>query len=573
MTVQEKQTESEKQKDSSDKQKETSERLLQETQDAKITTDKNQQKPESAPELQLVDGTENEKPQGVTETWNGDGTRRVEMLNGDRKQSVEFDAQGNATKYTAPDGEVFTKGENGWTSTNPVSQNADINVDRQTYAVTIDDRGTGNRIVRTADGNETVQYKDAGSTATTFDGNKETITINDKGRSGSRTMVIENDEKGGKLVRYTDRDGNVFNYVGMTDRKDKAEYQQSPVFRDDRTGRLVTIEADRTGNVVTREWSYNPEEHKKQQESATFAVRELNNGTVVKSNGDGSKRTVTSVDGLSMDYDRPTKTITYPTGERMQVIYEKDGSVSQVTGTVNGQEFNLRKNPDTYTATEPPQKVDGGWTKTSGGQETTLFGSVDEDNGQIAIPNGDGQTTLIDQSGKVSVVQGQVPEAKDPTDVPMTQKVPPNVDLEANIRQMKEQNVSWSDSALEFALNPIYGAYKYYSDGSNFNENVKYGGPWDFKTPGGRYLEHREYEMYGNWHYGVVGNACGFSEKVMLEEAGAAQQSEKTSKSKYGNPGFGVPSIRFGGTGTYGDDPRDAEQVRRGYQWYERRAG
>ena len=94
-----------------------------------------------------------------------------------------------------------------------------------------------------------------------------------------------------------------------------------------------------------------------------------------------------------------------------------------------------------------------------------------------------------------------------------------------------------------------------------FYNQVRNNGPWDYKQQGSQYQD------FGNFNYGATGAAFGFPENVLLREAGRAQQAAGTSRLEWGNPGWRLNP--FGGSGSYGDDPRDAELIRQGIQFYQ----
>jgi hypothetical protein len=87
-----------------------------------------------------------------------------------------------------------------------------------------------------------------------------------------------------------------------------------------------------------------------------------------------------------------------------------------------------------------------------------------------------------------------------------------------------------------------------------FYKQVKTKGNWDYKQSG------YEYEDFGNFHFGAVGRALGFSDQVLLRGAGAYQVYENKSEPEWGNPL---------GSSPYGDDPRDQEMIRRGSEYYQ----
>ena len=103
----------------------------------------------------------------------------------------------------------------------------------------------------------------------------------------------------------------------------------------------------------------------------------------------------------------------------------------------------------------------------------------------------------------------------------------------------------------------------YDMDPIDFYNAVKTGGRWDFKN-----LPNygAEYENLGNWHYGAMGAAVGFSRETLLNEAGRAQIRNGTS-----SPGWGEPGPWYNpdaGTGSYGDDPKDQYWINQGYNYY-----
>jgi hypothetical protein len=98
-----------------------------------------------------------------------------------------------------------------------------------------------------------------------------------------------------------------------------------------------------------------------------------------------------------------------------------------------------------------------------------------------------------------------------------------------------------------------------------FKNQVTDGGPWDYKKYG------REYEDFGNWHYGIVGKAMGIPDIVLLNEAGI------NSVEKFGTvPGWGYPGPRIVpwlGKPPYGDDPRDQSWITSGMNYYRQHYG
>lgn len=110
---------------------------------------------------------------------------------------------------------------------------------------------------------------------------------------------------------------------------------------------------------------------------------------------------------------------------------------------------------------------------------------------------------------------------------------PPGADIDQNMQQAAQH------------ANPFW-----------FRNQVKNKGPWDYKQQGPRYQD------FGNFHYGATGTAFGFSESILLREAGRAQQNAGTSRLGWGDPGFRINP--WGGTAPYGDDPMDQALIKQG---------
>ena len=87
-----------------------------------------------------------------------------------------------------------------------------------------------------------------------------------------------------------------------------------------------------------------------------------------------------------------------------------------------------------------------------------------------------------------------------------------------------------------------------------FRDQVRSGGPWDYKKNG-----HPEMEHVGNFNYGATGSALGISEYILESFAGAYQMASHTSESGYGIPFIEPP---------YGDDPIDQYYINKGIEWY-----
>ena len=93
-----------------------------------------------------------------------------------------------------------------------------------------------------------------------------------------------------------------------------------------------------------------------------------------------------------------------------------------------------------------------------------------------------------------------------------------------------------------------------------FYDQVRNGGPWDYKQQGS------EYEAFGNFNYGATGAATGFAPRFLLRQAGRAQIEAGTSRSGWGDPG--AIWNPFGGEAPFGDDPIDQYWINRGIQYF-----
>lgn len=116
---------------------------------------------------------------------------------------------------------------------------------------------------------------------------------------------------------------------------------------------------------------------------------------------------------------------------------------------------------------------------------------------------------------------------------------PSGVSLDSNMRLAHLQGGHFGNGG---------GAFLY----SWFYSQVKNRGPWDFKQRGA------QYESFGNFHYGAVGTAAGFSKETLLRAAGIAQSRSDTSNSTFG---------KWWSTAPYGDDPRDQYWINEGIDY------
>lgn len=89
-----------------------------------------------------------------------------------------------------------------------------------------------------------------------------------------------------------------------------------------------------------------------------------------------------------------------------------------------------------------------------------------------------------------------------------------------------------------------------------FYKQVRGHGPWDYKN-----LLGKQYENFGNFHYGAVGIAAGIKPGILLRGAGFAQILAGTS-----DPAF----MNYPGPDSYGDDPKDQTWIRAGIDYAQR---
>lgn len=114
------------------------------------------------------------------------------------------------------------------------------------------------------------------------------------------------------------------------------------------------------------------------------------------------------------------------------------------------------------------------------------------------------------------------------------EKVPPDVNIVANI-----------NAASRMTLKQFYDA-------------VRNKGVWDYKQLS------RQYQEFGNWHFGIVAKAYGFPERIARMGAGAAQMLAGTSPRGF----FSFETLM--NDPNFGDDPFDQEMIELGFETYEK---
>lgn len=101
----------------------------------------------------------------------------------------------------------------------------------------------------------------------------------------------------------------------------------------------------------------------------------------------------------------------------------------------------------------------------------------------------------------------------------------------------------------------IAAAHAHSGDLLWFYDQVKSGGPMDYKAGNDDQGKAEDYENFGNFNFGVVAAAHGIPEEVAKGGAGAYQVYSGTS------------DIRW--LSSYFDDPRDTAQIAAGYDYYQ----
>jgi RHS repeat-associated protein len=174
----------------------------------------------------------------------------------------------------------------------------------------------------------------------------------------------------------------------------------------------------------------------------------------------------------------------------------------------------------------------------------------------------------LDKGGKAACKEGGCEAVEN-----VVFSIPQSFDMAANVAKSKEL----ANSNM---------ASRYWQ----FYELVRNRGPWDykqlFKKEGffGQALQNRSllndvpaeyrhiiapgdeitnsYAELGNWNFGFMGAAAGFSPQVLHRLAGWAQRQAGTSKESWSNP-------YFGGKPPFGDEPEDYKMIERGIRDYQ----
>lgn len=143
------------------------------------------------------------------------------------------------------------------------------------------------------------------------------------------------------------------------------------------------------------------------------------------------------------------------------------------------------------------------------------------------------------QAAQIAQAENQLMTAKELVDLKQYPVAPPEVSIDQNLQESKEQNEYFSTGGSAFLFSWFY-------------KKVRNGGDWDYKQHG------RQYESFGNFNYGAVGTAAGISEGILLRAAGAAQSVAGTSESAFD---------KWWSESPFGDDPVDQVWIKAGIEY------
>jgi hypothetical protein len=197
----------------------------------------------------------------------------------------------------------------------------------------------------------------------------------------------------------------------------------------------------------------------------------------------------------------------------------------------------------------------GGVSRVLGG--VAGFGGVGS--GSILTPK-----TFPDQSG-IGAVNGFLQAAqsgknqeKKPS-CPPVPVAPPDVSINENIRTAQRHR-------------PV-GPYTMNVEAQWFNNQVKAGGPWDYKKYDKSYnpkTQNSKYEDFGNFNYGATGAAIGFTSGQLERMAGRVQ--DPNAPGTGGKPASLYDSLQGkGGEWPFGDQYTDNAQIKAGVEYYIRK--
>ena len=156
----------------------------------------------------------------------------------------------------------------------------------------------------------------------------------------------------------------------------------------------------------------------------------------------------------------------------------------------------------------------------------------------------------------------------------ITPPPPPGAKINDNIRvaEKNRDNIWWMGAMADPEGFGTWSVWLAHVDW--FYEQVKPGGPWDYKnSPLVDPKDRQFFETYGNFHFGAVGTAAGFSETALLKAAGYIQEKQGDTKGEGSSGGMksvvmSLLGIDAGGEYPYGDQKFDSEYIKKGIQYY-----
>jgi hypothetical protein len=167
-------------------------------------------------------------------------------------------------------------------------------------------------------------------------------------------------------------------------------------------------------------------------------------------------------------------------------------------------------------------------------------------------------------------------EAEDPCAKYLPTEVPEGVTVDGLRQEAIDLNRLLTSTSGDLGeQSALFGMYML--AWGEFYDRVKSGGVWDFKLRDQASIragKRSKYEEFGNFAFGMTGAAFNFSEGALLRGAGLAQQQDPVSKTVGKGTPVGGWSEIFGDGGEYpfGDEPDDAEAIKRGVAYHECRS-
>lgn len=198
-------------------------------------------------------------------------------------------------------------------------------------------------------------------------------------------------------------------------------------------------------------------------------------------------------------------------------------------------------------------------------------------NGTIVTSSKDNSSRLV-LNNKDEIIDVNSAEADRVQESPVISETPQEANLDTLRKEAEEHQLQYRDIGNAFHgddVNPFnlpLATADRAAAGYWFRSKVNYGSESDYKSPGADRLRHPEFENFSNYRYGYLGAAQKWNIDTLLVEAGAAQQGNGPQKADWGKqPSGTIPTLRGNdGIAPYGDDRRDQEMIKLGYEEYQR---